>query len=65
MSGVTTFAQNPNHASTSAVHHSPASDIREMSRRERNMIMLGLLLEFAFLATLAAYELSSILRTQN
>lgn len=65
MNVVTTFAQSPNHPSTSETHHSSASEVREANHHVRNMIILGLALEFAFLAALAAYELSSIFRYQN
>jgi hypothetical protein len=65
MNGVTTFALSPDHPSTSDTHSSSASEVQEASQQVRNMIILGLALEVAFLATLAAYELSGIFRYQN
>jgi hypothetical protein len=60
-----TLAQSPNDPSTYEIHHSSVSKVQEANRRVRNMIILGLALEIAFLATLAAYEFSSIFRFQN
>jgi hypothetical protein len=65
MNAVTTFAQSPNHPSTSETHHSSASEVQEANHHVRNVIIVGLALEVAFLATLAAYEFSSIFRFQN
>jgi len=65
MNVVTTFAQSPNHPSTSETHRSSASEVQEANHHARNVVILGLALEVAFLATLAAYELSSIFRYQN
>jgi hypothetical protein len=64
MKGVT-LAQSPNDSSTYEIHHSSACKIQEANHHVRNMIILGFALEAAFLATLAAYELSSIFRFQN
>jgi hypothetical protein len=64
MNGVT-LAQSPNDPSTSEIQLSSASNLQEANHHARNMIILGLVLEAAFLATLAAYELSSIFRFQN
>jgi hypothetical protein len=65
MNSVTTFAQSPHHPSTSETHHSSGSEVREASHHVRTMVILGITLEVALLATLAAYELSSIFRYQN
>jgi hypothetical protein len=65
MNSVTTFAQSPHHPSTSETHHASASEVQEASHHVRTMIILGLTLEVALLATLSAYELSSIFRYQN
>lgn len=64
MNGVI-LAQAPNDPSTSEIHHSSASKVQEANHHVRNMIILGVALEVAFLATLAAYELSSIFWFQN
>ena len=42
-----------------------ASKVQEANHHVRNMVILGLALEVAVLATLAAYEFSSIFRFQN
>jgi hypothetical protein len=60
-----TFAQSSNDRSTYEIHHSLAGKVQESNHNVRNMIILGLALEDAFLATLAAYEPSSIFRWQN
>jgi hypothetical protein len=60
-----TLAQRPNDPSTYEIHHSSASKVQEANRHVRKMIILGLALEAAFLASLAAYELTSIFRFQN
>jgi hypothetical protein len=65
MNGVTTIAQSPNHPSINDTHHSSAGKVQEANRHVRNMVILGLALEVAFLATLAAYEVSSVFRFQN
>jgi hypothetical protein len=64
MNGVT-LAQSPNDPSTSEIQLSSVSNLQEGNHHARNMIILGLALEAAFLATLAVYELSSIFRFQN
>ena len=64
MNGVT-VAQSPKDPSTGEIHLSSASKLQEANHQVRNMIILGLALEAAFLAALAAYELSSIFRFQN
>ena len=65
MNAATTFVQSPNHPSTSETHHTSSSEVQEANHHVRNMIILGLAMEVAFLATLAAYELSSIFQYQN
>jgi hypothetical protein len=65
MNSVATFAQSPNDPSTSKIHHSSDSKAQEANHHVRNVIIVGLALEVAFLATLAAYEFSSIFRFQN
>jgi hypothetical protein len=65
MNDVTTIAQSMNHSSTSKIHHPSEIEVREANHDVRNMIILGLALEVVFLATLAAYEFSSIFRFQN
>ena len=65
MSSVTTLALSPNDPSTSETQHSSARKVHEANHHVRNMIILGLALEVAFLATLAAFEWSSIFRFQN
>jgi hypothetical protein len=64
MNGVT-LAQSSNDPSTYEFHHSSASKVQETNHHVRKMIILGLASEVAFLATLAAYELSSIFWVQN
>ncbi len=64
MNGVT-LSQSLNDPSTYEIHHSSASKVQKSSQHNRNMIILGLALEAAFLATLAVYEFSSIFRFQN
>ncbi len=60
-----TPAQSSNDPSTYEIHYSSASKVQESNHHNRNMIILGLALEAAFLATLAVYEFSSIFRFQN
>lgn len=64
MNGVI-IAQSSNDPPTCEIHYSSASKVQETDRHVRNIIILGLAWEVAFLATLAAYELSSISWVQN
>jgi hypothetical protein len=65
MNSVATLAQSPNDPSISKIHDSSASNAQEENHHVRNIIIVGLALEATFLATLAAYEFSSIFRFQN
>jgi hypothetical protein len=65
MNGVMAPVQSRNIPSSSEIHHSSGSKVQEANHHVRNMIILGLALEAAILATLAAYEFSSIFRFQN
>lgn len=65
MIGVTTLSQGRSDSSSSETHHTSASKVEDVNHRVRYMIALGLAFEVAFLAALAAYELSSIFRFQN
>jgi hypothetical protein len=65
MTDVTTL-ETPNETTTGRIiHHSSGSRAEEANRNSRKLIILCLAFEFAFLATLAAYEFSSIFRFQN
>jgi hypothetical protein len=65
MNSVETFVQSSNDPSNKEIRHSSAGEVEKAKHHVRNMIILSLALEFAFLATLAAYEFSSIFRYQN
>ena len=65
MSSTTTFAESPNHPTTSNTARLQANESQNARRRARNAIVIGLAFEVLFLGIVAAYVLSSILRYQN
>lgn len=65
MNGIRTLAQSRNDLPSGEIHHSSAGNVQGSNKHARNLIVLGLAFEVAFLAILATYELSSIFRFQN
>jgi hypothetical protein len=66
MSGVSGITKSRNEISSGEIYHSSASKVQDAANhRVRNLIIIALVMEVAFLATLATYELSSIFRFQN
>ena len=66
MSGVSDITKSRNEISSGEIYHSLASKVQDATNhRVRNLIIIALVMEVAFLATLATYELSSIFRFQN
>jgi hypothetical protein len=65
MNGVKALAPSRYDPPRSEMHHSSTSNVQGSNKRARNLIVLELALEVAFLAILATYELSSIFRFQN
>jgi hypothetical protein len=62
---VASIGQGPNRLSSRKIRYLSANRVQEVNHHVRNMVILGLALEIAFLTILAAYELSSIFRFQN
>jgi|HubBroStandDraft_6_1064221.scaffolds.fasta_scaffold02298_7 hypothetical protein len=66
MSGVSGITKSRNEISSGEIYPSSASKVQDAANhRVRNLIIIALVMEVAFLATLATYELSSIFRFQN